>query len=436
MPNKSIVILGAGITGLATAWFLKQKGHSVTLIEKNERAGGWIKTLQQDGFLFEQGPRSCRPKGHGVATLQLVEALGLQDQIITGNTAAKKRYLWTDGALQQFPTSLWGFFYSPLTRDLPLAVLREWWRPKGEGSDESIHAFISRRFSPEIAERLADPMVSGIYSGDIKKLSMKACFPRQWEWEQQHGSLVQGALARKSSVEGSPFLQKMQKESLFSFKEGMETLPKALTKALEDSLRLGAEVVELRETNGGIEVILDGGEKLFAEHVVSTLPSYALAKIVNSSLGTLLEGIPYASITAINLGYNSQLFDREGFGYLIPSREREDILGVVWDSSAFPEQNSSPEETRLTVFMRQENRLKTALEAVERHLGIGVRPDSIAVTHANNAIPQYHVGHLERVAQIKEECSKFYPHLSLLGSAFHGVAVNDCVASAKLWADL
>lgn len=434
MENNSIIILGAGITGLVTAWFLQQKGHSVLLLEKSNRSGGWIKTIEKDGFLFEQGPRSCRPKGHGVATLQLVEALGLQEQVIIGNAAAKKRYLWTDGALQQFPTSLWGFFRSPLTRDLPLKMLREWWLPKGTVDDESIYAFISRRFNPEIAERLADPMVAGIYAGDIKKLSMRSCFPRQWEWEKQHGSLVCGAFSRKSPLEESSFVMRMQKESLFTFRDGMETLPRALAEALGGSLRLGTEVVELREKDKGIEVVLNGGETLFAEHVVSTLPAYALAKIVDPNLGVLLKEISYASITNINLGYDGPLLDREGFGYLIPSREKEEILGVVWDSSAFPEQNRSPDQTRLTVFTRQQKPLEIALEAIERHLGIKEEPDSVAISHADNAIPQYYVGHLNRVAKIKEECSRTYPHLALLGTAFHGVAVNDCIASAKAFA--
>ncbi len=419
---KHHVILGAGVSGLALAWKLKDNSR-VTIVEKCHRPGGWLRTIHQDGFLFEQGPRSCRPKGAGINTLELIEALGLQDQVITGKTL--KRYLYVDGQMRTIPSGPFSVLFSPLTRGILPAIWNDLRTPGNVSQDESIYEFFSRRFSSQVAEKLIDPMTLGIYAGDIRKLSLKSCFPFLHQLERDHGSIIKGLFTRKKEKKvGSPFIREIQKASLFSFKGGMETLSNELAKRLESDLMLGTGAASLAFHNDFVEVGLSNGTKIHADHVHSTLPARELAQILPDPK---LKQIPYVSVAVVNLGYRKQILEKHGFGYLIPSNQREPILGVVFDSCIFPQQNKSADETRITVMMHlrgtNEELKNTALAAVSKHLNIDDYPDAISVFQAKDAIPQYHVGHTELVNSILPPSHR----LSILGSSFNGVSVNDCI---------
>ena len=383
---KKIIILGGGISGLSLLWYLRQRpGYDVTLLEKSSRVGGWICSLKKKGFLFERGPHSCRSKGQGKATLQLLEELGLQSQVVQGNPAAQQRYLYLNGCLQKVPSNLLSLLFSPLTRPILPKLFKEWKILSGQEEDESIDDFFARRFGIEAVETFLDPLVTGIYAGDIHQLSAKSCFPQLFQWEREYGSILKGALfnrfVKKEEVL-SPFVKQMHNSSLFSFKEGMETLPKALAKHLKKHILTNHEVTELRFYPTGIEVQLMNGQVLWADQVYSSLPAQALSPLIRThhkKAGELLDSIPTASVAVVSLGYKRKLLPREGFGYLIPSKERQDILGMIWDSCVFSEQNSSAEETRLTVMIggtrlpnfshwNESDFLNLALKAVSNHL--------------------------------------------------------------------
>jgi oxygen-dependent protoporphyrinogen oxidase len=450
MKRPHFVILGAGITGLSLGWFLKQRfGPSMhlTILEKEPRAGGWIQTDHSKNFVFEQGPHSCRAVGAGIKTLQLIESLGLERQVIPPSLAAKKRFLYINQKLQPIPHRLISFLTSPLAKGVFSSLWNEWRAPKGTQPDESIYDFISRRFSPQMAERFMDPLTSGIYAGDIRQLSIKSCFPLLHQYEQTYGSILKGMLTRKkkNSLKYTPFIESMRQHSQFSFRQGMETLTKELSSRLVEHLVFECEVAAIHPSHHQIQVETKGSALFVADHLFATLPAHRLAKIF-SGVSEQCQKIPYASVAVVNLGWHRPILRQQGFGYLIPTQEQEEILGVVWDSSAFPQQNHHLDETRLTVMIggmhrdlthySEQDLLKMAQKSLSKHLQIETPPDSFTVKIAEQAIPQYAVGHSSLVETLKRECSSISSRITLIGSSYQGVSINDCIAQAAGAAEL
>lgn len=448
--KKRFVVLGAGISGLSLAWYLTQKwgdDATITVIEKSDRVGGWIKTIDEEGFLFEQGPRSCRVRGKESTTLELIEQLGIQNEVIVGSAKAKIKYLWSDDKLQKIPSSLLGALFHPLTRKAIIPCVREFFRPNGSRADETIFDFITRRFGSPIAEQFIDPLVSGIYAGDMRQLSIKSTFPHLYYWEKNHGSILRGMLAKKKISEKakSPFVSKMLKEPLFSFKKGMETLPLTLAEKLKDSIMLSTEVSSLHFNDTGITLSLNDGQQLHADHCFSTLPAHALAPLLAPhapSIEIELSKLQRSSVALVSLGYQQPVLKYKGFGYLVPAKENENILGVVWDSAIFPQQQADPNITRITVMlggsrmphlsdMDEGSLALIALNAISKHLNINNLPHTLRVTRAADAIPQYPLGHQALVEGIESMLSSLSPHLTIAGTSFYGVAINDCILTAK-----
>jgi protoporphyrinogen/coproporphyrinogen III oxidase len=419
MTKKKAAIIGGGISGLAAAWYLRDR-FDVVLFEKEARLGGWIQSEKSGGFLFEKGPRSLRP---GKA-FDLAKELGLESDIVYADKAAGKRYLYTGGKLKNVLSCLW---------PAAPALMTEWMKAKGEG-DESIKSFISRRFNSYAAETLIDPLVSGIYAGDIEKLSMKSCFPGLYEMEQVHGSLTKGLLRREKSSGGG----------LYTFKNGLETLVAALADQVPAAINLSASVEGIEIRGGSIKVFANN-QSWSADHAILALPAAQTSQLLKEydpQLSQLLNEIECVSVAVVNAGYRHPVLGRKGFGHLIPRKEGEPVLGVVWDSSAFPGQNSSSDETRLTVMiggahMKNFDRLgksdfiAMALESLGKHLGIRASPDIIECEIAKNAIPQYVVGHDKRAQKIKEKLSSLTNRIHIAGNSFSGVSVNDCIDYAE-----
>lgn len=441
-----IAILGAGISGLATAWFLKQvlgPDLRLIIIEKNERAGGWIQTLQEDGFLFEQGPRSFRTKGAGEETLALIEALGLQNRVIAPHRDAKNRYVYQGQRLQRLPKSLWEIPFHPLTRNFLQVLGRDWRMPKRQEEDESIHSFFSRRLGMDWTENFVDPFVSGIYAGDCKRLSLKSCFPLFDQWEQQNGSLARGAwFHRPLKREPNPFIQKMRAFPMVSLKEGMETLPSTLARELSDDLCLGRTVKSL-QFDKNIEIELDNGESIRAEQVISTLPTFSLGALLpaDSLLRKTLEKLRYASLTVINIGFSQNVLPFKGFGYLVPSKWGLQVLGCVWDSSVFPQQNFG-NQTRLTLMMGESRHpevqhmsdselMEQTLKILREHMNIQPQPQIMQIKKVRHGIPQFEVGYSLWKEEVQAIIQSQFPHLILSGSGWTGVSLNDCIAHAR-----
>lgn len=395
---KKIIILGAGITGLAAGWFHKQKGNHVTIIEKGSRTGGWIRSTYENGFLFEQGPRGFRPSGKGKRTLDLVKELGIDNQLLAADKGARERYLILNQRLCRLSFSLL------LRKGLLRAFFRDLCTPPSEKEDETIADFCRRRFNKTLTHTFVDPLVKGIFGGDLEKLSMKSCFPLMWDAEKK----------------GAVFLNlKRDKDkpaaSLYSFKEGMETLPKMLTEKMQGHILLNKTVVRLDQQG----VTLSDGTYLEAHGIIAAIPAYALSELTGSE-----DPFTYASLTTINLGWNDSLLTKKGFGFLVPSQERERLLGITWDSNIFPGQNQG-NQTRLCAMFPEKATLDQALEVTEKYLGIKKPPDAFLIHEAKEAIPQYLLGQQKRLETFRNH----FP-FKLIGNCYNGVGVNDCIEAA------
>ncbi len=398
--SKKIAILGAGISGLSLAYFLEreQPDAEIVIYEKSDRVGGWIRSDRIDGHLLERGPRSIRTGGLGQKTLALVKELGLESEMVLPSKAAGRRFLWNEGKLQKVPS---GRLLRGIWRD----ILREWRVPPGRAEDETIHAFFSRRFGERFTERLVDPMIAGIFAGNPRTLSIRSCLPRVFEMEQASGSLVRGFLRRKRH----PF-------EMYSFQNGMETLPRTLAEKIRSPIHFNTPI--------------ESGDQIDADLIYSTLPAHAVGKVF-PELHAKLEKIPFASLAVVGLVYDRPVLKQRGFGYLIPSKENQQILGCVFDSCVFPQQNSG-NETRLSVMMHgvekpDDTLIDLAKKNIARHLGITETPVVASVKRAEQAIPQYPLGHHRLVAELDE-----HPRLKLLGISFRGVSLNDCIHAARI----
>ena len=337
-----VTIKGAGIQGLAAAWALKK--HNPVIFESSGRAGGWIKTCNSDKYLFEQGPRGFRPNGNGLYTLQLIRELGLESELIHPPVESKIRYIYTEHGLKRFPGQFKGMIAHGLLRDLFLPA-----RPF-----HTINEYFSYRFGSSFTQKIVDPALSGIFAGDIRKLSLKGCFPDIEKIARDNRSLTLGLLRKKKSAKDPVW----SKYPLLSFKGGMETLTNALS-----------------------------------QHI----PIY-----YNQSQDCDIDCTPQhskrASLLVINLGYSKPVLKHKGFGYLVPSYMKEPILGCVFDSNVFPQHNKQTVESRLTLMcggslfpeiVDDPLTLEKSLKALNKHIGISDDPDYIQITKCLDAIPQY-----------------------------------------------
>lgn len=380
-----ILILGGGISGLTAAWRLGKllPQHHITLIEKSSRLGGWIET----GELFEKGPRTFSA-ARSPSLLRLIAEAGLQEEILFSLPSAKTRYLWHRGKLQSaaslFWPHAWRLLFEPL---LPHA--------KGE---ETIHAYATRRFGTTVAELFFDPLTLGVFAGDSRTLSMQACFPNL------PSPLLRAFFKRKEKFPGA----------LFTLKRGMQSLVDALTKKLQADILLDTEVVSLDRG----QVVTTRGT-FGADAIFSALPVH--------SLGALLPDMPKiasASLTVVNIGFSHPVMTKNGYGYLVPSKEKEELLGMIFDSEVF----GGP-GCKLTAMVRPSAKCpeKAALEGLSRHLGIRSSPDRLEVHHAHRAIPQLDVGQKAMLLSWEASLKNFF----ILGNYMDGPGVEQCVARSE-----
>ena len=449
MAVTRIVVVGGGVSGLTLAYRLEQRlpAAEVVVLEQSPRLGGKVETLCRDGFRVEAGPNGFLDTNP--ATLDLCRELGLGDRLTAASEAAgRNRFLLLNGKLQKLPGSLSSFLTSGvLSWRGKLNLWAERFRPpRRDDADESIDAFARRRAGREVAETLADAFVTGIHAGDPALLSVRAAFPRLAAMEREQGSVTKGfaAARRKRRAEGTARAGRM-----WSFREGLGFLIETLRGRLRTPPAVGVNVRSVRRApEGGWRVHADGRDAWTADAVALTCPAYEQAAIVadeDAELAPEVVGIPYTRVAVVALGFRStdMPMSLDGFGYLSPQRERRDVLGVQWCSSIFPER--APPGTvllralcggwnRPEIVGWDDDRLLTAVRGeLGQTMGVRAAPVFHEIVRWTKAIPQYHLGHLERVARIEERAAR-HPGLYLGGNAYRGVAVNDCVEQAGVLA--
>ncbi|XP_066064757.1 protoporphyrinogen oxidase-like isoform X1 [Chamaea fasciata] len=346
----------------------------------------------------------------------------------------------------------------PFSRALLWSGLRDLLTPAGTGPDESAHAFAQRRFGREVAEVAVDSLCRGVFAGDSRVLSVRSCFPALFHAERRRGSVLLGmALGhgdrREGPAAGLARRARAERWSQWSLRGGMEALPRALVTFVSPrgaELRCHAPLTHLCHRRGRWQLTFPGGS-LTADHVLSALPAAALAQALPAELSPLareLRDIPAATVAVVNLHYRGVTLPVTGFGHLVPSWEDPALLGVVYDSVAFPEHDGSPgsPSVRLTVMLggawfRQsfgdpsgvspQVLLARARAAVRDHLGLAGPPARAMVRVQQDCIPQYTLGHWERLERIQKFLREQRLPLSLIGASYWGVSVNDCIAGAK-----
>ncbi|HMP75471.1 MAG TPA: protoporphyrinogen oxidase [Kiritimatiellia bacterium] len=458
---KHITIIGGGITGLAGAFYLQREiaarglAARYTLVEAGPRWGGKIVTEREREFTIEGGPDSFiveKPAG-----LQLCHDVGLGDDLIPSNEIEKRVYVLRNGRLVPFPTGfrltiptqLMPFVFSPLIS--PVGKLRmagDFVLPRRrETGDESLGSFIRRRFGRECLDRIAGPLLGGIFVSDPERLSMQATFPRLQAMEREYGSLIRAARAvrRLPRPTGGP---RAAGTAMFnSLRHGMGSLVEAVTRKLDGDLRLNSPIRSITWREGRAVIQPETGEGWTSDAVIATTPAAHTAALLEQAHPTLaanLRAFRYVSTATISLAYLLDDIPRErpldGFGVMIPACEGRSLIAITWASTKFRHRAPDgcvlirtfvgghtneamagwPEDELLAVVRRE-------LESI---LGIRAEPLFHRIYRWSKANPQYDVGHLDRVAEL-ERAAATLPGLHLAGSSYRGVGIPDCVQGAR-----
>ena len=452
MRGRRVVVVGGGIAGLATALRV-QKGMqdleirgSVVVLEAGNRLGGNICTHEIDGFTVECGPNGFLDSVP--ATLDLVRDVGLEDRLVKASPEAAERYIWRGGRLHRVPSGplglLTGGLLSPAGR---LRVLGEPFQPRGNvDADESVRAFAARRIGPEAADVLVDAMVSGVFAGDARRLSLPAAFPRMREMEARHGSLVRAMIARRRGRARSGGGPGGPAGTLTTFRDGMAALPRALGERLDGAVRLNEAVRGLRRDSvtGEWTVVTSRHDEITADHVVLALPARMAAPIaetVSTGLASALRGFRAAPLAVVALGYEADDLAGapDGFGFLAPRGEGLRMLGCLRDSTIFP--GRAPDGRVLLRVMiggahdpeaadlADEDLLEIVRRELALTLGVEAEPVMSRIYHHPLGIAQYELGHLTRVTQVRMLLEAL-PGLSVTGSSYGGVSMNACIEAA------
>jgi oxygen-dependent protoporphyrinogen oxidase len=457
-----VVIIGGGIAGLSTAYALQERGRATgmpvacTLIEASQRLGGVIFTEQVDGFVIEAGPDSLltqKPWG-----LELCQTLGIGDRLIGTNDRQRKIYILWDGRLHALPEGLMLIVptrVAPLLRSPLLSWpgkvrmgLEYFLPPRAPNGDESLAGFVRRRLGREALEKIAEPLLAGIYAGSSQEMSLLATFPRLRELEVTYGGLIRGMLAQRRASQRLASAPHRRANPMFMApRHGMAEIVQALSAHLDGvTVRLGESVQSVMPQAGGATsqgyvVRLERAAPVHAEAVVFATPAYTTARLVEGfhpALAGALRAIPYASSATVSLAYRRPDVPHplDGFGVLIGRHERRRIMAATWTSTKFPHR-APPESVLIRSFVGGAGRealvalddaalIRLVCEELGEMLRITAAPQLARVYRWERANPQYLVGHLARVDAMEQLLAP-YPGLFLTGSAYRGVGVPDCV---------
>ncbi len=444
MKPLRVAIIGGGIAGLSAGFFLRQKCDervSFTIFEKSSRPGGTIGVTRRDGYIADWGPNGFLDKEP--LTLELVEALGLSDQLLRANDKAAHRFVYRNGKLHELALHPLKFLLrGPLSLPGRLRVPLELFAsPKTDDADETIHAFASRRLGPEAADYLITPMVTGIFGGDARELSLPACFPAMRQMERQYGSLIKALIRKKKEAKGTGReVSAGPSGKLTTFRGGFYTLVEKLAESLGPHLHCGSEIQEIAR-EGNEYVVQSAAQFERFDKIILAVPAFAAAMLLDAlykPAAGLLRQIPYCGLTVVCQGYSRAAIrdSVDGFGFLVPPDQGLDILGSIWTSMIFPEQ-APPDQVLFRtmlggsrhpekVDLPAEQAAGLAHENLARLLGITDKPCFEEVITWKRAIPQYTLNHLERLERLEKNLAES-GSIFLAGNAYTGIGLNDVI---------
>ncbi|MFD1176791.1 protoporphyrinogen oxidase [Paenibacillus puldeungensis] len=454
---RKVVIIGGGLTGLSTAFYIRkfyrEKGlePKITILEQGWAMGGKIDTLRRDNFVIEKGPDSFLARK--TAMIDLARELGLDEELVQMNPNAKKTYIVNGGQLHPMPsglvlgipTELEPFLESGLVSvsGKARAMMDFVLPPRMSEEDESLGAFIERRLGAEVLENMTEPLLAGIYAGDTYKLSLKSTFPQFAELERTYGSLIKGMMTGKQPKETHTGTKR---SAFLTFRNGLQSLIDGLVQELGDvDQRLNSEVSDIRRTGEeAYEIALSSGEVLPADDVVVTVPAFTAAGLLRPHVDvSALDAINYVSVANVVLAFDRQdvtgKFD--GSGFLVPRKEGLNITACTWTGIKWL--HTSPDDKMLlrcyvgrsgneeNVFLSDEALTELVLKDLNKLMNITARPLFSEITRLPKSMPQYPVGHLEQIAALRGQMESKVPNVYATGAAFEGVGLPDCIKQAK-----
>ncbi|HVA67549.1 MAG TPA: protoporphyrinogen oxidase [Elusimicrobiota bacterium] len=441
---RRVAVLGAGIAGLSAAFEVVRSGRGqAVVLEASERVGGKILSLAKSGVVYEAGPDSFLSAKPDV--LELAKELGLSEELVSTRSGASSVSIYSGGRLRALKGGLWPPKASALMGSGLLSwraklrlALGRWADSEPAGaSDESLADFVRRCFGPEVLERIADPLLAGIYAGDPEELSLESTFPQ----------IKQALLKNGAAAACAPWRPPPGQSLFMTFRGGLSRLPEALCAALPGKT-VRARVCVLSLSRRGREWTVETSAGLFqADAVVSALPANVLAPAIerlDPEMAAALREIPFASTATVSFLYNDAALPRrpEGFGFLVPRKEGKEISAATYSSAKFP--GRAPEgKTLVRCFVggagrgaaaekSEEDLIRLASEELSEILGLGkaCRPEQAKVWRWIGANPQYVVGHALRLKRL-ESCLRGHPGLILAGASYRGVGLPDCVRSGR-----
>lgn len=449
---NDVVIVGGGISGLATAYYLSRQGFSPVLVEGQRRLGGLIATDNVNGCRLEAGPDSY--VANKPAVTEMAKSIpGLSEQIMGSNDAARRIFVVKGGKLLPMPHGMvmmvpaewWPALKSPLFEPATkLRFVSEYFhKPKRRQEDITIAEFVKDHFDEAMLEYVTEPLLSGVYGGEAGKLSARSVLPRFVSYEETYGSLIRGVREekRQASSTGSLFL---------SFQGGMQTLTDAVARAIEGKVRIvHGHARRVERLNRGNWRVSTGDAEEDARAVVLACPAFRSADLIaglDSALAEALHAIPYSSAITVMVGYKRSdvAHPLDGFGFLVPKRERRQVAACTWINTKFPVR-VAPDFAVLRAFIvdrdADELTLGSDAEVVEtvrselkRLMGIDAAVQFSTVHRWPQSMPQYTVGHALRAERIEDQLRN-HPGLHLVGNAYSGVGIPDCVRLAKAAAE-
>ena len=446
--TKTIVVIGAGISGLTSAYLLSKKGFDVRIIERKPEVGGSIESVNANGFLFDRGPNSALETTPLIN--QLVEELNLQNELLYANKEANKRYILRNNKLHALPMSPPALIKTELfSTKAKLRLLAEPFIGRSkDGYYQSLAEFVRRRLGQEFLDYAINPFVAGVYAGKPEELSVKSAFPKLYALEEKYGGLIIGTVRsireRKKRAEKSK-----QSAKMLSFKSGMIALPNAIAKFFADKVILSAEVTSIDKSNEGYIVSYKHhgiDEAIACDAVLSTVPAYVASEFFtefNKHFKTHAEAIYYPPVLVYFLAYNKKDVKQplDGFGFLIPEKENKSFLGALWSSVIFPYRAPDDYATftlfiggsRNPAFVKEDreillNRVRKEFEEIMKITG---QPVYSSNRFWERAIPQYNIGYIEH-EKFFDEFEKENPGLFIGGNFRGGISVGDCIKNAEL----
>ncbi len=446
--SKKVVVLGAGISGLTPAYFLAKEGFDVTVLEKKREVGGSVETIKEKGFLFDRGPNS------GLETTpvlsKIVSDLKLEDDLVYANKEASKRYILRDNMLHPLPMSPPAFIKTRLFSSKAKARLfaEPFIGRSKDGYYQSIADFVKRRLGQEFLDYAINPFVAGVYAGNPEELSVKSSFPKLYELEEKYGGLIVGTV--KSIKERRQRAEKSKQSArMFSFAEGMQKLPNAIASYLGDRVHTFCDVTSIEKNGNGFRIKYNNAghlKEIDCDILLSTIPAYTAAELFkhwDEKLTEHFNAVYYPPVLALMLGYSKESIRQslDGFGFLVPAKERRSFLGAIWSSVIFPNR-AAENKAAFTLFVGgardpevgnidKEILIKKVRGEFEKIMGITEDPVYIGYKYWTKSIPQYNIGYIEHERYF-DEFERSNPGLYLSGNYRGGISIGDCLKNGEL----